>query len=79
MHSQCSLLLQAYDARQAQATMDSFLAFNERFAKIKYALFCAPLMLLGVIKARLLKQHAKLIVLGHPCLMMARLHCGEMR
>ncbi len=35
---QFSMLLQAYDARQAQATMDSFLAFNERFAKIKYAL-----------------------------------------
>lgn len=27
--------LQAYDARQAQLTMDSFLSFNERFAKIK--------------------------------------------
>ena len=27
--------MQAYDARQAQATMDSFLAFNERFAKIR--------------------------------------------
>ena len=51
VHSLSSLLLQAYDARQAQATMDSFLAFNERFAKIKYALFSAPLMLLRVIKA----------------------------
>lgn len=28
-------LAQAYDARQAQLTMDSFLSFNERFAKIK--------------------------------------------
>ena len=56
VQSKLSLLLQAYDARQAQATMDSFLAFNERFAKIKYALFSAPLMLLSVIKAGLLKQ-----------------------
>lgn len=29
------LLAQAYDARQAQLTMDTFLTFNERFAKIK--------------------------------------------
>ncbi|KAK9904154.1 hypothetical protein WJX75_005482 [Coccomyxa subellipsoidea] len=28
-------VLKAYDARQAQLTMDSFLSFNERFAKIK--------------------------------------------
>ena len=70
MHSLSSLLLQAYDARQAQATMDSFLAFNERFAKIKYALFSAPLMLLSVMEAGLLKQQVDLTVLGH--------HCGEM-
>ena len=37
--------VQAYDARQAQATMDSFLAFNERFAKIKYGLPLAILQL----------------------------------
>ncbi len=32
---ECMLLAQAYDARQAQLTMDTFLTFNERFAKIK--------------------------------------------
>ena len=33
--SEYMLLAQAYDARQAQLTMDTFLTFNERFAKIK--------------------------------------------
>ena len=33
--NRCMLSLQAYDARQAQLTMDNFLSFNERFAKIK--------------------------------------------
>ncbi len=33
--NRCMVSLQAYDARQAQLTMDNFLSFNERFAKIK--------------------------------------------
>ena len=30
-----SLWLQVYEERQAQVTMDSFLAFSQRFAKVK--------------------------------------------